>query len=169
MTYFDDYESPKLQLTAPLMYTQNKEIVLSDRIFVTDLLEGDISDKLRFSSAGASTYEIGVYELFVEARNSYGDSIEETLLLNIVPYEKNIGHITLNEYLIYVSVGEVISAKKYIQEAVNSEGNPVSFDSVIISQEVDTSKPGTGQFRYEIKDKNGNVAAITFLAVIVTE
>jgi RHS repeat-associated protein len=43
------------------------------------------------------------------------------------------------------------------------------FSQKIISKEVDTSKPGTGQFKYEIKDKNGNIAAITFLAVIVTE
>lgn len=166
---FDDYKSPKIFLTAPLMYTQNKEIVLSDRLYATDCLEGDISDKLRFSSAGATTYETGVYELYVEARNSYGDSVKETLLLNVVPYEKNIGYIGLKEYLVYATVDEVISPEKYIQEAVDSEGDVVPFENIIISKEVDTSKPGTGQFKYEIKDKNGNIAAITFLAVIVTE
>ena len=124
---------------------------------------------MRFSSAGVSTNETGVYELYVEVRNSYGDAVKEKLLINVVPYEKNIGHIGLNEYLIYVSVGDVISPEQYIQEVVDSEGNAVSLESVIISKEVDTSKPGTGQFRYEIKDKNGNIAAITFLAVIVTE
>lgn len=151
------------------MYIQNKEIVLSDRLFVTDCLEGDISDKLRYSAASATTYEIGVYELFVEARNSYGDLVKEKLLLNVVPYEKNIGYIGLSEYLIYASVGEGLSPEEYIIEAYDSEGDAVPFESIIISKEVDTSKPGTGQFRYEIKDKNGNIAAITFLAVIVTE
>ena len=52
---------------------------------------------------------------------------------------------------------------------MDNEGNAIPLESVIITKEVDTSKPGTGQFRYEIIDKNGNVAASTFLAVIVTE
>ena len=167
--HFDDYESPKISLTAPLMYIQNKEIVLTDRLFVTDCLEGDISDKLRFSSAEASTYEIGVYELSVEARNSFGDIVKETLLLNVVPYEKNRGTIELKEYLIYVSVGEVISPEAYIGDVLDNDGNLIPHESVLITKEVDTGKPGTGQYRYEVKDENGNVSAITYLAVIVTE
>ena len=167
--YFDDYQSPKIRLTAPLVYIQNKEIVLSDRLFATDMLEGDISDKLRFSTAGASQYEIGVYELFVEARNSYGDIVKETLLLNVIPYENNRGTIVLKEYLVYVSVGDEISPEEYLVEAVDNEGNAIPYESLIITKEVDTGKAGTGQFRFEMKDKNGNVAAITFLAVIVTE
>ena len=151
------------------MYIQNKEIVLTDRIFVKDCLEGDISAKLRFSSLGASTYEIGVYELNVEARNSFGDIVKETLLMNVIPYEKNRGTIELNEYLIYVSVGEVISPEAYLAKAADNDGNLIPLESVIITKEVDTGKPGTGQYRYEIKDENGNIAAITYLAVIVTE
>lgn len=167
--YFDDYKSPEISLTAPLMYRQNSEIILTDRLYVTDQLEGDISDKLRFSTAGATPYETGVYELYVEARNSYGDSVKEALLLNIIPYENDRGYIRLKEYLIYVSVGEEISPEKYIEKVVDHEGKPLPHESVIITKEVNTGEPGTGQFRYEIKDKNGSVAAITFLAVIVTE
>ena len=166
---FDDYESPKISLNAPLMYIQNKEIILSDRLFVTDCLEGDISDKMRFSSAGATSTDKGVYELYVEVRNSYGDIVKETLLLNVVPYENNRGTIVLKEYLIYVKVGEVISPSEYLVEVTDNEGNTISLESVVITMEVDTSKPGTGQFRYEVIDKNGNIASSTFLAVIVTE
>lgn len=166
---FDDYESPKISLTAPLMYQQNKELILSDRLYVTDCLEGDISDKLRFSSAGATSYETGIYELYVEARNSFGDLVKEILLLNVIPYENNRGSITLREYLLYVQVGDTISPEEYLQKAMDNEGNTIPLESVIITKEVDTSKPGTGQFRYEIIDKNGNVVASTFLAVIVTE
>ena len=167
--YFDDYESPEIRLTAPLMYKQNGEIILSDRLYVKDQLEGDISDKLRFSAAGVTPYETGVYELRVEARNSYGDSIKETLLLNIVPYENARGHIQLTDYLIYVSAGEEVYPRDYIEEVVDNNGDPVSSASVIITREVDTSNPGAGQFRYEVVDDYGNVTAITFLAVIVTE
>lgn len=167
--HFDDYKSPEITLTSPLMYRQNKEIVLTDRLYVTDQLEGDISDKLRFSTAGVSQYETGVYELFVEARNSYGDMVKETLLLNIIPYENDRGYIRLKEYLIYVSAGENVSPEEYIEKVVDDEGNPISHESVIVTKEVDTDQPGSGQFRYVVNDKNGNVAAITFLAVIVTE
>ena len=169
IVHFDDYESPTIDLTAPLMYVQNRDIILSDRIFVTDQLEGDISDKLRFSASGTTTYDIGVYELYAEARNSYGDTIKETLLLNIIPYESNRGFIGLTKYLLYVSTGDKISPEKYLDVVMDEEGDSVSHESVIITKEVDTTKPGTGQYKYEIKDKNGNVCAITFLAVIVTE
>lgn len=166
---FDDYKPPEIRLTAPLMYRQNREIILTDRLYVTDRLEGDISDKLRFSTAGATPYETGVYELYVEARNSYGDFVKETLLLNIIPYENDRGNIRLKEYLIYVPVGKEISAEKYIEKVVDPDGKLLPIESVIITKEVNTKEPGTGQFRYEVKDKNGNVAAITFLSVIVTE
>ena len=166
---FDDYESPKISLTAPLMYIQNKEINLSDRLYVTDCLEGDISEKIRFSSAGITSFETGIYELYVEARNSYGDLLKETLLLNVIPHEYNRGSILLKEYLIYIQVGEELAPETYLEEVVDNENNKIPLGSVIITKEVDTSKPGTGQFRYEIKDKNGNVTASTFLAVIVTE
>ena len=116
--YFDDYKSPEINLTAPLMYKQNKEIILTDRLFAIDQLEGDISDKLRFSTAGASQYETGVYELYVEARNSYGDLVKETLLLNIIPYENDRGYIRLKEYLIYVPAGRKIYPEKYIDRVV---------------------------------------------------
>ena len=167
--YFDDYESPKIDLTAPFMYIQNKEIILSDRLFAIDSLEGNISDKLRFSSSGTSTYETGVYELFVEVRNSYGDIVKETLLFNVVPYDNSRGSIELTEYLIYVTVGETISPDEYLGKVEDNDGSEISLESVIITKQVDTTKPGPGQYRYEIKDENGNVAAVTYLAVIVTE
>ena len=117
---FDDYESPKISLTAPLMYIQNKEINLSDRLYVTDCLEGDISEKIRFSSAGITSYETGIYELYVEARNSYGDLLKETLLLNVIPHEYNRGSILLKEYLIYIQVGEELAPETYLEEVVDN-------------------------------------------------
>lgn len=166
---FEDYRSPEIRLTAPLMYVQNKEILLTDRIFAADCLEGDISEKLRFTSVGVSAYDTGVYELHAEARNSYGDTVRETFLLNVIPFEYNRGQITLTEYLIHVPAGEEIFPEEYIKEAADEDGNPLPAETVIITREVDVTKPGTGQFRYEIIDANGNVAAVTFLAVIVTD
>lgn len=166
--HFEDYSSPYLVLTAPLMYKQNSEIVLSDRLFAVDRLEGDISNKIRLSTSGVTQSEAGIYELKVEVKNSYGDLVDETLLLNIMPYENDRGYIKLKEYLVYLPAGAEISPLDYVEKAVDSEGTEMPLESVVITQEVDTNKPGTGQFRYEMRDQYGHTT-ITYLAVIVTE
>ena len=166
--YFDDYRSPKLVLTEPLMYKQNTEIVLSDRLFAIDSLDGDISSKIRLSTPGVSQSETGIYEINVEVKNSYGDLVKESLLLNIIPYQNDQGHIKLKEYLIYVSKDTEIFPMTYIDKVVDSDGHVLSEEDVSVSMEVDMSKTGTGQIRYELTDPYGN-RAVTYMAVIVTE
>lgn len=166
--YFKNYESPKIHLSKPLVYEVNGRINISDRLTATDMLEGNISDKIRFSSSNLTITEEGTYRLNVEVKNSYGDSVKYQLPINLVRYNCDREHIQLKEYLIYVKKGEEVSPEKYIDKVINREGEIEGVENIKITREVDLTKPGTGQICYELVEGEDVVYA-TYLTIIVTE
>lgn len=165
---FENYESPKLHLSKALVYEVNGMINISDRLTATDMLEGDISGKIRFSSANLTTTEEGTYKLNVELKNSYGDTVKYQLPINLVRYNCEQERIQLKDYLIYIKKGDELSPESYIEKVTNRTGIQEGVDNVKITREVDLTKPGTGQICYELLEGEDVVYA-TYLTVIVTE
>lgn len=166
--HFENYESPKLYLSKALVYEINGMINITDRLTATDMLEGDVSEKIRFFSTDLTTTEEGTYKLNVELKNSYGDLVKQELPIHIVPYNCLQELIRLKEYLIYVKQEEVFSPENYVEKVMNSLGQEVGLENVKITKEVDITRPGTGQIRYELYEGEEVVYA-TYLTVIVTE
>ena len=166
--YFENYESPKLQLSKALVYEVNGTILITDRLTATDMLEGDISGKIRFSSANLTTTEEGTYRLTVEVKNSYGDSVKQQLPINLVRYNCDEERIKLSNYLVYVKKGRSLSPTAYVEEVINRTGKEEGLENVRITSEVDLTKAGTGQICYELLEGEEVVYA-TYLTVIVTE
>lgn len=166
--YFENYESPKLHLSKALLYEVNGKIAISDRLTATDMLEGDISGKIRFSSANLTITEAGTYRLNVEVKNSYGDSMKYQLPINLVRYNCDQEYIKLKEYLIYVKSGENIEPEKHIANVTSRTGETEGLENIKITREVDLNKPGTGQICYELLEDEKVVYA-TYLTIIVTE
>lgn len=165
---FENYESPKLHLSKALVYEVNGVINISDRLTAVDMLEGDISGKIRFSSANLTTTEEGTYKLNVELKNSYGDAVKYQLPINLVRYNCEQERIQLREYLVYVKKDSALSPASYIEKVTNRTGVSVGVENVKISSEADLTKPGTGQICYELLEGEEVVYA-TYLTVIVTE
>lgn len=165
---FENYESPKFQLSKALVYEVNGMINISDRLTATDMLEGDISGKIRFSSANLTTTEEGTYKLNVEVKNSYGDAVKYQLPIKLVRYNCEQERIQLNEYLIYMQKNSQLSPESYIEKVTNRMGVQEGLDNVKITREVDLTKAGTGQICYELLEGEEVVYA-TYLTVIVTE
>lgn len=166
--YFENYESPKIYLSKALVYEVNGNISISDRLTATDMLEGDISRKIRFSSANLTTTEEGTYRLSVEVKNSYGDSVKYQLPINLVRHNCDQERIQLKEYLIYLKKGQELSPENYIKKVVNRTGGVEGLENIKITREVDLTKSGTGQICYELREGDEVVYA-TYLTVIVTE
>ena len=166
--YFENYESPKIHLSKPLVYEVNGRISITDRLTAADMLEGDISDKIRFSSSNLTITEAGTYRLNVEVKNSYGDSVKYQLPINLVRYNCDQEYIQLMDYLIYVKSGEEVSPEKYIDKVINRAGETEGLENIKITREVDLTKSGTGQICYELLEGEDVVYA-TYLTVIVTE
>lgn len=167
--HFDNYQSPVFQLTMPLMYKVNGDITISDRLQANDLMTGDISDKMKYSSDIIDQTQEGVYTLYVEVKNEYGDTVQAELPLNIVANNVKQDCIQLSTYLIYTEAGSEVNAAEYIERAMNVKGEEIDPAQVNITAEVDLSRPGSGQYRYELYDTNNNTVAVTFLTIIVTE
>ena len=165
---FENYESPKLHLSKALVYEVNGMINISDRLTAEDMLEGDISGKIRFSSANLTITEEGTYKLNVEVKNSYGDTVKYQLPINLVRYNCEQERIQLSEYLLYVKKGSQLEPESYIEKVTNRTGVLEGLDNVKITREVDLTKVGTGQICYELLEGNQVVYA-TYLTVIVTE
>ena len=166
--YFENYESPKFHLSQALLYEVNGKIAISDRLTATDMLEGDISGQIRFSSANLTTSEAGTYKLNVEVKNSYGDSVKYQLPINLVRYNCDQERIQLRDYLIYVEKGKEIYPEYYVKKVINRTGEVERLENVKITREVDLTKAGTGQICYELLEGEEVVYA-TYLTVIVTE
>lgn len=166
--YFENYESPKLHLSKALVYEVNGKITISDRLTAIDMLEGDISRKIRFSSVNLTVTEEGTYKLNVDLKNSYGDQVKYQLPINLVRYNCEQERIQLSEYLVYVKKGGILSPGTYIEKVTNRTGMEEGMENVKITREVDLTKSGTGQVCYELLE-DGEVVYATYLTVIVTE
>ena len=165
---FENYESPKLHLSKALVYEVNGMINISDRLTAMDMLEGDISGKIRFSSANLTTTEAGTYKLNVELKNSYGDTVKYQLPINLVRYNCEQERIQLSEYLVYVEKDSELLPETYIEKVTNRTGVQEGIHNVKITREVDLTQAGTGQICYELLEGQ-NVVYATYLTVIVTE
>ena len=165
---YDDYESPRLQLSQPLMYRMGEQISIIDRIKLNDCLDGDITYKLKLESSNVPDDTVGVYEIELRASNNYGDEIYAKVPLNIGIYSADAPVIRLKQYLAYTKVGESFDPLSYIESVQDIETNPIPLSKVKTVSQVDLSKAGGGQICFEVTDERG-VTGVMYLTVIVEE
>lgn len=167
--HFDNYTSPKFELTKPLMYEINGTITISDRLMAKDIVTGDLSDKIKFESSNIIQSEKGSYQITVSVKNQFGDYVKENLPVNIVDSSEYSEQIQLNTYLLYVPVGSTMDDPlSYIEKVTDENGTEIDRAAIRVTQNVNTTVPGQGQVRYELDNAAGNTV-VTFMTVIVTE
>lgn len=166
--HFISYVSPRYVLTAPLVYHESGDVILSDRLYAKDVLEGDITDKIRYTYSNIDRSKSGTYQMTVEVKNQYGDVTQETLPVNIVPKDMDTTQIQLTTYLTYTEQGSKIDPETYIQKVVDSAGEEISKENIVITSSVNTKKAENGQIKYELYE-DGEVVSTTYLTVIVTD
>lgn len=166
--HFTSYISPRYTLTAPLVYREKGDVILSDRLYAEDVLDGDITNKIRYIYSDVDRSKSGTYRLTIAVKNKYGDETQETVPVNIVPNDMDTEQIQLSTYLIYVEKGSRIAPETYIQKVVDSADNEISRDRVVITSLVNTKEVENGQICYELYEE-GEVVSKTYLTVIVTD
>ena len=70
---YTDYRSPRFVLKEPLVFSVGSNIKYMDKINADDVLDGEISNKIRIISSTVSNYSEGVYPVRLEVINSHGD------------------------------------------------------------------------------------------------
>ncbi|MBQ6217783.1 MAG: hypothetical protein IJK53_10415 [Erysipelotrichaceae bacterium] len=171
---YDDYHSPRFSSKSPLM-TRSETSVDFSFFEATDVLEGDISNKIKV------TYGVGVsdtsneYPFTMEVTNGYGDIEKLDLALDIVSNREYSRQCpALSDYIIYVPVGGEVDLSSYLigirqgDHVIDFEESDYYKENVIIDDYTDYERPGvyTAEFSLRIAY---STYTVTKMVVIVTE
>lgn len=164
---YTDYVGPQFRVLAPLVFSRGENIRYLNYVTAYDVLDGDITDKIKVKASNVSNYTAGTYPVLLEVTNSHGDTAE--VELNVVVLEGKTGgpKITLGGYTAYVEAGAVFNPYDLIQSVMDSDGNSVAKNQVNVLGTVDTEVPGSYQLIYSYSDSTGE--GRTYLTVVVTE
>lgn len=131
---YADYEKPHFTLRRAPVYPINGPIALLDRLYATDVVDGDISSSIRIVSQNVVPSEEGVYSVTAQVTNSLGDSDTVSLKL-VVSSSANELELELSEYIVYLNNGASFDPDSYIV-------SPAAY-AVDVEHDVNTSVAGT--------------------------
>lgn len=154
---YTDYESPRFVLEQPLVYGQNYEYDVLSAIKAEDMLDGDISHRIRATSLDdKSMLALGVHDVEFRVSNSLGETVKLILPVEVRLAENYQADLLLTDYLVYLDVGNRFDARHYLQsfvwngKAVSlTDGLPANC-SLETGGEVDTQVPGVYSVTYEV-------------------
>ncbi len=170
MIYYTDYCKPRFSLSQPLSYAPNSTITLLDRLTAQDVIDGDISQRIRLSSLSISNTEPGEYPITVQVTNSSGDTASVNLTLLIENSTSRHPTISLSNYIHYVTRGDTLTEDMLrdliIGARESAYGEAVAAEDIEISGEVDTAKRGSYTVTYSYTNAQSLTRAV-LLNVIV--
>ena len=168
--YYTDYCQPKYALSQPMIFPVNSTITLEDRLTAHDLIDGDITGRIRVSAANVSNSVEGEYPMTLQVTNSTGDTSALTLTVQVRNYTSRHPKIELRKYLTYVTLGEEINIEDFrdlIYKAWENEGGKIiNFKDIVISGDVDTSRIGSYDVKFSYINQE-NLSYSVILTVVV--
>lgn len=164
-----DYESPRFSITEPLVYVQGETADYLDSIKASDLLEGDISEKIKIVSSEVDNHTAGTYPIELEVMNSLGDTASLRTKVVILEHSSNGPEIALSRYLVYAKKGDKFDALQYVSSVIDRNGEEIQSPDIEVFGRVDTKKEGEYHLVYSVKDEEAGTEGKTYLTVVVTE
>ena len=168
--YYTDYCKTRFSLSQPLSFTPNSVITLEDRLSAYDVIDGDISNRIRLSSVSVSNTEPGEYPITVQVTNSSGDTSSISLTVLIENVTSRHPTITLSEYIHYVTYGDSLTEETLrsliVGASESSSGYAVDAEDIVISGEVDTTTRGSYSVTYSYTNAQG-LTRFVILNVVV--
>lgn len=163
---FTDYESPKLTLSQPLVFTVGSRVSVSGIVGAEDMLDGDLSALVLETGSDVNSETQGTYTVDVEVTNSFGDVEEASLPVHVIRSREL--EITLTENLVYLHTGDSFSPENYVQDITDYYGNTMDLADLQITSQVDTQTPGCYEVHYYGENDAGQTGE-TWLTVIVRD
>ena len=171
---FDDYHSPR--------FSSDKALVLrSDSSYdfsffgAEDVLDGDISNKIKILSDAYTTTTSSEYPIVIEVTNNYGDVQKLNLVLDVLTNsEYNRQYPALSEYIVYAPVGGEIDPVQYIvgirqgNRFLDFADTEFRIEDIRIEDYVNYQKPGKYTIIFSLPYSK-TVTTETKMIVIVTE
>lgn len=164
---FNDYRSPQINLSKPLLFSANSNSDVLSSLNGNDLLDGDITTSIILDNSNVNYQVPGDYSIDVSLTNSFGDLVNLTLPVHVVESDRLSIDIQLSSYLVYLNQGDNFNPNTYLNQVFDSNGNQVSTRLVDYQNNVDTSKAGVYEVKYAI-NVDGKLG-LTYLTVIVND
>ncbi len=165
--HLTDYAAPKFGLTSALSIKQSNNIDILKNVTANDMIDGDISGKVKYSLEGdnAMISGAGEYEISLRVTNSLGQTAHLPLTVEVTQSNPNPANITLKDYLIYLDKGADFNASSYVQGYIANGTQVSGAGSLKISGRVDTGTEGI--YTVEYSYGSGETASHTRLVVVV--
>ena len=155
---YTDYEKPHFKLTKPLLYNMNETVVLKDRLFANDVIDGDISSAIKVTTSALGNTVEGFYHLTVQVTNSLGDTTVLPLTVIIYSPSSYDPCIELTDYLVYLDQGDEFDPMDYVAAVYEKRYDTQvisDFSKVTAEHDVDTSRPGEYTVIYGYENNDG--------------
>lgn len=187
---YTNYIPPRFSLTKPLRFAVGDAVNLLKYMKVWDCIDGELSENIKYEEPddffGATE---DTYQMKFQVTNSAGDiavlPVDVEFYIPAYNSEKLIPEILLEEYLIYLKVGDIFKPDAYLKGVrINQEeysivedsrmqmnrlsGTVISRNSILISTNVNTQEPGIYKAEYSLTAQNG-YRGTTRLLVVVEE
>lgn len=173
---FSDYRPPRFQLKAPMVFPASVTFDVLNQITAEDDLDGDISRSIRATPLSEESIGTqGIHDVKFRVTNSMGDSTELVLPVEVYPADSYKAHLTLTDYLVYLTPGAAFNAKDYLYEfemfndTVYLRGAFPEELTLKIRGQVDTDVPGVYAVSYTVTGERleETYAAYSKLIVVV--
>lgn len=118
---YTDYQSPRFCVQQSLTFAYNSSFNLLRLIQAQDILDGDISHRIRTISLDDSSLStLGTHYVELKVSNTLGETAK--LVIPVEVYESGLydATVTLTDYLIYMPVGGTLAPESYLEEYIRA-------------------------------------------------
>ena len=154
---YTDYESPKLTLSGPLLYSYGSNFDVLSTVGATDMIDGDIQHRVRATALEEDSIAVlGTHQVRFQVNNSLGDTMALELPVEVYAADSYNAGLTLTEYLIYLPVGANFNPTSYLGdftlrgETTNLRNGLPGNYTLRTKGEVQTQQPGVYCMEYRV-------------------
>ncbi|MBQ6478576.1 MAG: hypothetical protein IJI44_04315 [Erysipelotrichaceae bacterium] len=171
---YDDYHSPRFSSKKPLVLRSESTYDFSF-LEAEDVLDGDISNKIKILSDAYTTASSAEYPVVLEVTNNHGDVEKLNVVMDVLTSsEYNRQYPALSDYILYLPVGGEVNYEEYIagirqgNRMLDFEDTDFTAEEIMISDYVDYFHEGTYHVVFSLP-YSGKITTETKMVVIVTE
>lgn len=168
---YTDYKPPRFSLEQPLRFAVGDAANILKYMKVLDCIDGELTENIKYEEPDHyfGTAE-DTYQIKFQVTNSAGDTAvlpaEVEFYVPFYNMEKLIPEILLDEYLIYLKVGDAFKPEAYLKGVRINQVVYSSTEDISISTNVNTGKPGVYKADYSMKAQNGYSGSTRLLVVV---
>lgn len=164
---YTDYHKPYFTVNPnmPLIYSTSADVSVLDRIGAVDVVDGDISSRIRVSTQ-SPTSDAEIFDITVQVTNSLGDTAWLKLPVQMLSPDPMRPTVTLKEQLLYLEINADFDPMDYLVSAIEADGTQADLAEVEIRNSVDTSKADTYQVVYSYTSNGSRGRAILTVVVL---